>query len=395
MNSKISAQKTNIRQSFTLPVAYDVYFTEDLFAPANPTFKQVFSRKTEKKLKLLFVVDSGLLEKTPGLQEKIRTYCEDILQLEDFPDPIILPGGEESKNYLDHVTSVLDQINKYGISRHSFVVAIGGGAVLDAAGFAAGIAHRGVRLIRVPTTVLSQNDSGVGVKNGINWYNKKNFLGTFTPPFAVINDQQFLRTLEERDWRGGISEAVKVALIKDRNFFDWIKNDTERLVNRDNESMQYLIYRCAELHLEHISSGDAFETGSSRPLDFGHWAAHKLEQFTNYSLRHGEAVAIGISLDCVYSWKTGLIKKSTCDKVLQLLWNLGFRLYTPELLRLEEKEFEVLEGLQEFREHLGGDLTIMLLEEIGKGKEVHQIDQDKMKESILFLEKEDQKIGAS
>ncbi len=219
MNSKISAQKTNIRQSFTLPVAYDVYFTEDLFAPANPTFKQVFSRKTEKKLKLLFVVDSGLLEKTPGLQEKIRTYCEDILQLEDFPDPIILPGGEESKNNLDHVTSVLDQINKYGISRHSFVVAIGGGAVLDAAGFAAGIAHRGVRLIRIPTTVLSQNDSGVGVKNGINWYNKKNFLGTFTPPFAVINDQQFLRTLEERDWRGGISEAVKVALIKDRNFF--------------------------------------------------------------------------------------------------------------------------------------------------------------------------------
>ncbi|NJY61954.1 3-dehydroquinate synthase [Salinimicrobium sp. CDJ15-81-2] len=395
MNTKISAQKTNIRQSFTLPVAYDVYFTEDLFDPSNSTFRQVLSQKTENKLKLLFVIDRGLLEKTPGLQKKIRTYCEDILQLEDLPTPIILPGGEESKNNLDHVTSVLDQINKNGISRHSFVVAIGGGAVLDAAGFAAGIAHRGVRLIRVPTTVLSQNDSGVGVKNGINWYNKKNFLGTFTPPFAVINDLQFLRTLEERDWRGGISEAVKVALIKDRSFFDWIKNNTERLVSRDNESMQYLIYRCAELHLEHISSGDAFETGSSRPLDFGHWAAHKLEQFTNYSLRHGEAVAIGIALDCVYSWKIGLIKKSTCDEVLHLLWNLGFRLYTPELFRFEGKKYEVLEGLQEFREHLGGDLTIMLLEEIGMGKEVHQIDHEKMKESILFLEKEDQKTSAA
>lgn len=392
--NKGSTLITNIRQNFTVPVGYDVYFTEDLFDPSNSTFKQVLNRKTETHLKLLFVIDSGLLEKTPGLQERIKTYSEDILQLRDLPDPIILPGGEECKNNLDLIFSILDQINKNGISRHSFVVAIGGGAVLDTAGFAAGIAHRGVRLIRIPTTVLSQNDSGVGVKNGINWYNKKNFLGTFTPPFAVINDQQFLRTLEERDWRAGISEAVKVALIKDKSFFKWIKDNSEKLVERDNETMQYLIYRCAELHLEHISSGDAFETGSSRPLDFGHWAAHKLEQFTNFALKHGEAVAIGIALDCVYSWKTGLIRKSTCDEVLQLLRNLGFRLYTPELFQFEGKEFEVLNGLQEFREHLGGDLTIMLLEKTGVGKEVHQINEEKMKESILFLKEEDFKISA-
>ncbi|MEG9327247.1 3-dehydroquinate synthase [Salinimicrobium catena] len=381
-----------IQQNFPVPVEYNVYFTQDLFDPSNPTFKQALKVEKGKELKLLFVIDSGLLEKTPGLQEKIKIYCENILQLKDLPEPIVLPGGEQCKNDFEHVASILDKINKNGICRHSYVVAIGGGALLDTAGFAAGIAHRGVRLIRVPTTVLSQNDSGVGVKNGINWYNKKNFLGTFTPPYAVINDQQFLETLEERDWRGGFSEAVKVALIKDKEFFTWIKNNIQNLVNRDNDSMQHLIYRCAELHLEHISSGDAFETGSSRPLDFGHWAAHKLEQFTHYSLRHGEAVAIGIALDCVYSSKIGLLDNSTCQEVLELLRDLGFRLYSPELLEVEGEDFRVLDGLEEFREHLGGDLTIMLLAAIGTGKEVHEIDREKMKESILFLEKEDGKI---
>jgi 3-dehydroquinate synthase len=104
-----------------------------------------------------------------------------------------------------------------------------------------------------------------------------------------------LESLPDRDWRSGTAEAVKVALIKDRIFFQSIEESAAALMQRDSHAMERLIYRCAQLHLEHISGGDPFETGSSRPLDFGHWAAHKLEQLTNYNLRHGEAVAIGIS----------------------------------------------------------------------------------------------------
>ncbi|UJH90698.1 3-dehydroquinate synthase [Antarcticibacterium sp. 1MA-6-2] len=203
-------------------------------------------------------------------------------------DPLVIPGGEGVKNEKIYVEQILEASNTYGIDRHSFIVAIGGGAVLDMVGFATAIAHRGIRHIRIPTTVLAQNDSGIGVKNSVNAYNKKNFLGTFAPPFSVINDSTFLKTLDPRDWCAGISEAVKVALIKDASFFEWIEANVEKLASREMPPMEELIYRCAQMHLDHIAGGDPFESGSSRPLDFGHWAAHKLEQLTNYNLRHGK-----------------------------------------------------------------------------------------------------------
>ncbi len=264
---------------------------------------------------------------------------------------------------------------------------IGGGAVIDMVGYAAATAHRGVRLIRVPTTVLSQNDSAVGVKNSVNAFGKKNFLGTFAPPAAVLNDSAFLSTLSDRDWRSGISEAIKVALLKDFKFFEFIEQHAGRLATRDMESMQWLIYRCAQLHLEHIAtSGDPFEFGSSRPLDFGHWAAHKLEQLSNYSLRHGEAVAIGLALDSTYAYLSGLLSEESWRRILDVILAVGLPVYAPELSRHDHSnERCVLQGLNEFREHLGGRLTIMLLEGIGQGIEVHEMDEDRIVQSIALL----------
>ena len=153
-----------------------------------------------------------------------------------------------------------------------------------------------------PTTTLSQADSGVGVKNGLNAFGQKNFIGTFTPPFAVINDFNLLATLAPRDKRSGYVEAVKVACIRDANFFDELERDAGQLAAFEPAAMKQLIRRCAELHLDHIAtSGDPFEAGSARPLDFGHWAAHKLEQLSDFHICHGEAVAIGIALDVIYS----------------------------------------------------------------------------------------------
>ena len=325
----------------------------------------------------------------PSLQTQILAYAQqypELLRL--VTAPIIVPGGEDAKNTPGLVEYILKEIDEWRICRHSYVVAIGGGAVLDMVGYAASIAHRGVRLIRIPTTVLSQNDSGVGVKNGINAFDKKNFLGTFKPPFAVINDADFLRTLDSRDWRSGISEAIKVALIKDLAFFEEIEKNTEKYLIRDTEAMTELIFRCAELHLDHIAGGDPFEMGSSRPLDFGHWAAHKLESLTNYALRHGEAVAIGISLDVTYAYLKKLISEEDWLRILKLITNLGFDLYHP-LLAENIDDFEhptcLLRGLEEFREHLGGRLTIMLIEQIGKGVEVHEMDHKLLKKSVELL----------
>jgi 3-dehydroquinate synthase len=234
---------------------------------------------------------------------------------------------------------------------------------------------------------LSQADSGVGVKNGINAFGKKNFVGTFAPPFAVINDFNLLATLEPRDKRGGYVEAVKVACIRDAKFFDELERDAAKLAAFEPEPMKHLIRRCAELHLEHIATGgDPFEMGSARPLDFGHWAAHKLEQLSRFQISHGEAVAIGIAVDVVYSRNIGLLDAAAAERILKLLAQLGFRLYADELLNADDaNRLTVLTGLEEFREHLGGELTITLLKAIGQGVEVHEMDEGKVVAAIHEL----------
>ncbi|MBD2502098.1 3-dehydroquinate synthase [Anabaena azotica] len=384
-----------VRVTFT----YKVHFTYGLFDLPNPILAQAIATQGEKSPKqVVAVVDGGLLLHHHQLLEQLTAYAhkyQDTIKL--AVEPIIIPGGEAAKNDSSLVERLHKVIHDVGLCRHSYVLAIGGGSVLDMAGYAAATAHRGLRLIRVPTTVLAQNDSGVGVKNGINAFGKKNFIGTFAPPYAVLNDFAFLTSLSDRDWRSGIAEAVKVALIKDADFFQLMEIQAQALVNRNMDAMQQLIYRCAQLHLEHIThQGDPFEAGSSRPLDFGHWAAHKLEQLTNYALRHGEAVAIGIALDTTYSYLAGFLSKLEWRRVLHLLQALGFNLYVSALvegLHQPNHPQSLFRGLSEFREHLGGELTITLLQKIGQGIEVHQVDLLLYEQAILLLYKFAQSAG--
>ena len=236
-------------------------------------------------------------------------------------------------------------------------------------------------------TTLVQADSGVGVKNGLNAFGQKNFIGTFTPPFAVINDFNLLASLAPRDKRGGYVEAVKVACIRDANFFNELERDADQLAAFEPAAMKHLIRRCAELHLEHIATGgDPFEMGSARPLDFGHWAAHKLEQLSHFNLSHAESVAIGLALDVIYSRIDGRLDEKSADRILNLLQRLGFRLFTSELLNADDaNRFTLLSGLEEFREHLGGELTITLLQAIGQGVEVHEMNPTKVIAAIHEL----------
>lgn len=379
----------SIHQTFKVSFSYSVFFTEDLFNKNNPVFRDIFDTKEKPTLKkIFFVIDSGVNDHHSLLINQIKSYLEGSENLALAAQPIVIPGGEKSKNSTAYLEEILSAINTYGIDRHAYLVAIGGGAVLDMAGLAAAIAHRGVRHIRIPTTVLSQNDSGVGVKNSINAFQKKNFLGTFAPPYAVINDFRFLHSLEDRDWRAGIAEAIKVALIRDGSFFAFIKENASQLRNRNLEVMKVLIHKCAKMHMEHIAGGDPFEMGSSRPLDFGHWAAHKIEQLSHYAIRHGEAVAMGICLDSTYAYLSGMLPKKDWQEIINLTKVMGFRLYYPELsVHLDNPDHpdSVLKGLTEFREHLGGELTIMLLDKIGHGVEVHEMNHGFITKSIQLL----------
>jgi 3-dehydroquinate synthase len=386
-----------IQRSIEVAYGLRVYFTQAVFDPANLVLKSVLAAApAQRAAKVLVVVDEALAQAQASLSRQIETYFAahaDVLSL--VCPPVILEGGERTKNSYFHVSEIHSHIDRYHIDRHSYVIGVGGGALLDMVGLAAATAHRGVRHLRVPTTTLAQCDSGVGVKNGINAFGKKNFIGTFAPPFAVVNDFQTLASLSPRDKRAGFAEAVKVALIRDADFFAELERQADRLREFEPTAMQRLIHRCAELHLDHIAgSGDPFETGSARPLDFGHWSAHKLEQLSEYKIRHGEAVAIGLALDTVYSREASYLDASSTERILRLLEALGFELFAGELQHADsEHSWLVLEGLEEFREHLGGELTITLLEKIGHGFEVHEMNLPRVIRAIEELHERHRRRG--
>ncbi len=359
-----------IHQQFTVNYTFPIIFTREVFDPQNVALLDIIAQGNRSLNQVLIVIDNEVIRTNPNVIADIDRYSETHKQIMQLVEPPLqICGGESCKNDYANVQKIHALVDHYKLCRHSFIIAIGGGALLDAVGFAAATAHRGIRLIRVPTTVLAQNDAGVGVKNGINAFGRKNFIGTFTPPFAVINDSVFIETLSERDRRAGIAEAVKVALIRDQDFFESLYQMRHSLADFNPLSMHQMIYRCAELHIQHIaSSGDPFESGSSRPLDFGHWVAHKLEQFNGSGLRHGEAVAVGIAIDSSYAHRMGLLAESDLEKILTLLETLGFNLHHPALAQIDP-----LSALEEFREHLGGELTIPLLQEIGRCVEVNHI----------------------
>jgi 3-dehydroquinate synthase len=375
---------------FSVPFRFPVHFTRDAWDPTNTVLADVVRRgEVDRRHRVLAIIDARVASAHTRLPEHISAYFA------AFPDaldlvaaPVIVPGGEVVKNDFSHPLDILKRINEVGLDRQSFVVVIGGGAVLDMVSFAAAIAHRGVRVVRFPTTVLSQADSGIAVKNGINLFGKKNFVGTFVPPFAVINDSAFLESLSPRDRTSGVVEAIKVALLRDPGFYGDLEANVDKIANGEIPVLTSLIRRSAELHLAHIcGNGDPFELGSARPLDFGHWAAHKLESMTRHRLRHGEAVAIGIALDVTYSVRKGYLTPIIADRILSLLEGVGFRLWDRALMeRTACGSLAVIQGLREFREHLGGELHITLLRGIGQSFEVTEMDETVVATAIHELE---------
>ncbi|MEM8947756.1 MAG: 3-dehydroquinate synthase [Pseudomonadota bacterium] len=376
-------------QRFDVSYEFPVHFTRGLFKEDNPVLIDTLCRlEPSKRHRCLVFIDDGVLSSRPNLKAAVVTYAAAHAEHIDLAcPPIPVPGGERIKNELFFTEDIQQRLVDHHIDRHSYVIVVGGGAVLDAVGLVAATTHRGVRLIRVPTTVLSQNDSGVGVKNGVNLQGVKNFIGTFAPPFAVLNDQDLIDDLPPREKIAGMAEAVKVALIRDAAFFHWLERHADDLVTFAPDALAYMIRRCAELHMHQIGhGGDPFETGSARPLDFGHWSAHKLESLTHHHLRHGEAVAIGIALDARYSVLTGLLAEGEDIRICSLLEHLGFRLWHPALeSTANDGSVAVIKGLRDFQEHLGGELTVTLLNEIGIGIEVHEIDERVMLEAIAWL----------
>lgn len=379
--------------SVTFPIVlrqdHRLIFTRDVFSPANDTLLEVLtSREPGERVRAIVFWDAGLQTAFPSIAEKIATwFAAREPQIQLVGAPISVPGGESVKNDFRHVETVWRALNAAGMCRHSYVLAVGGGATLDMVGFAAATAHRGIPLVRLPTTSLSQGDGGVGVKNGVNFFGKKNWIGSFGVPHAIVNDLAFLQGLPRRDRLAGLIEAVKVALIRDAAFFEFIAAHVPALASFEAEPFEAVIRESARQHIEHIATaGDPFERGSARPLDFGHWSAHKLEQMSAFHFSHGQAVAIGMALDLVYARRSGILPTATADRILSILQGLGFALYTP---LLEEHGADgrrlLLHGLDEFREHMGGRLTIPMIRAPGDRLDLHEIDAEVVEASLVEL----------
>ena len=376
-------------QKIVVRHAFPVVFTRHLFSPRNRTLRDALTRGGgDRRHRCLVLLDRGARAAFPELPAQIRAYFEahaDALHL--VRAPLALPGGERIKQSAGPIRQMLAALQSGNVCRHSFCLAVGGGAFLDAAGLAAALFHRGVRLVRIPTTALAQCDSGVGVKNAINFAGAKNLLGTFAPPWAVLNDEDFLDTLPLPLLLDGIAEAVKVAAIKDAAFFRAIERAAPKIRKRDLPTIRRILERCALLHLDHIAtSGDPYELGTARPLDYGHWAAHKLELLSKHRISHGHAVAIGIALDALYAAGRGLLPESQALRLVATLRACGLPVYAPELSRTDRRDrLAVLAGLEEFRAHLGGELTLTFPSPLGSRVELHAVDEAVMAACIAAL----------
>lgn len=379
-------------QRFSVSYDFPVYFARDIFCETSSVLAEALTRTPGTRRRTAVFVDEGVVREMPDLPRRIAAYLGSAGNGIELAGPVeIIAGGEGCKNDPGLVLDLQQTLVDAGLDRHSYVLGVGGGALLDLIGYVAATTHRGIRHIRVPTTVLAQNDSGVGVKNGVNAFGCKNMLGTFVPPVAVINDSAFIDILPGRDKRAGMAEAVKVALIRDGAFFDWLEEKAGALSLFASEPLDHLIRHCALLHMRQIATGgDPFERGSGRPLDFGHWSAHKLEGLSGYELRHGEAVAIGVALDTRYSVLAGLLPPGEDLRVRALLQRLGFALWHPACeARNEKGELKLLAGLEEFREHLGGELTVTLLSAIGTSVDVNTMDSALIEQAIDWLRPQD------
>ncbi len=380
---------SQIQQRLTYSIEYPVVFTENVLDPENPILAQTMDRLEENRVhRAMVFIDSNVAELLPQIVQHVmqyfRAYSDDIELAEE---PRLIPGGEIIKNDYEVIAPMIAAMTDAHLCRHSFVIIIGGGAVLDAVGFAAAITHRGIRTIRIPTTALAQSGGGIGVKTGINFGGVKSAIGSYTPPFAVINDGQFLYSLQQKDWLSGVAEALRIGLIRDAAFFDELCEIAHSLSHHHSETATRLIQQSALLYLSELSvKNDPFETEVGQPLDFGHWAAHKLEMISSSEISYGEAVAMGVLIDSRYATEMGWLTEAEFERIYNAFLLVGFPLWFNELERVgADGNLELFQGIPEFQEHKGGTLTIIFPNGIGSWRFEHLIDLEVVERALNQL----------
>jgi 3-dehydroquinate synthase len=275
-------------------------------------------------------------------------------------DAITFPAGEESKNRKEWAR-ITDLLLDRALDRDGGIVALGGGVAGDLAGFVAATYLRGIRFVQAPTSLLAMVDASVGGKTGVDTRHGKNLVGAFHPPTAVVADPRVLQTLPERDYLGGLAEAVKHGLIADREYFDWLEREAEALRRRDEVILTRLVRRSVEIKAE-VVSADERESGRRAILNAGHTVAHALEHATGYRLPHGEAVSLGLVAECALAEEMGAAEGGTHRRVVSLLERVGL----PVRLSERVSEDQVLDAMKRDKKNRMARIQFALPSTIGR-----------------------------
>lgn len=276
---------------------------------------------------------------------------------------IEVPDGEQYKN-LDWANAIYTALLTNSFDRKSALVALGGGVIGDLTGFAAATYMRGVPFVQMPTTLLAMVDSSVGGKTGVNHPMGKNMIGAFYQPKKVLMDLAVLKTLPPEEFLSGMAEVIKYGVIWDAGFFDYLEKNREKILNLDPDALSHVIRRSCEIKAE-VVSNDEREDGLRAILNFGHTVGHAIETAENYSMRHGEAVAIGMVYASRLSLKAGLCDASVPDRVEKLISSYKLPTGLPALKR-KPGVTELMDTMQIDKKAEGGKVKFVLPKKIGE-----------------------------
>ena len=292
-------------------------------------------------------------------------------------ESVILPDGEQYKN-LDVLNTIFDALLTHRMDRNTTIIALGGGVVGDMAGFAAASYQRGVHLIQIPTTLLSQVDSSVGGKTGVNHPLGKNMIGAFYQPRAVIADTNTLNTLDDRQLSAGLAEVIKYGLIKDADFFDWIDQNMDALLQRDPDALIYAIKISCQTKAD-VVAADEKESGQRALLNLGHTFGHAIETGMGYGeWLHGEAVGAGMCMAAKMSAMLGWIDQAQVDKTFAIMQRAKLPITAPD--SMSEQQFLNLMSVD--KKVLDGVLRLVLLKSIGDAVVTNDYTKEQLAKTI-------------
>jgi 3-dehydroquinate synthase len=297
-------------------------------------------------------------------------------------DVLILPDGESTKS-LDSLNQIITRLMEKKYNRTCTLIALGGGVVGDLTGFAAACYQRGVKFVQIPTTLLAQVDSSVGGKTAVNHPLGKNMIGAFYQPCAVFADTSVLSTLPDREFSAGLAEVIKYGLIRDKNFYEWLDDNIEQLMNRNNEALTYIIERSC-INKAEVVALDERESGVRATLNLGHTFGHAIETALSYKdWLHGEAVGCGMLMAADLSMRLGLIEQEQVSRIKSLLE----RAKLPTRIHKDIKLKQMLENMKVDKKSRDGVLYLILLNSIGDAVITSDYTEQALTETINhFLE---------